>query len=344
MIESEALVRMEPGSLTADEAREWAGRIFGVYNIVTPTADKLIEIIPLLSDDDVLQARGYARDLFRASWRIEIAADGEISTRVRLRGGRGKKDEAGEGRMLGYEQAAQAAGVDSSTIRRNAQMYQVFFGDAPETVLRAQQSLGEKRYLEEALRAEDPHAAIIYFAERKQADPSFTTRDARRWVQVGDVGEIRQRIIPSLVALTLEEPQRTIWEMWLSATNALRKAIPELRRDLNDCVKICREQLSRPAQTTEERICALLIDHPGSYAEDLSRWLDLDSPKTDAVLEAMRDDAIIREVPDFDKSTKFFAARGAVRMTYYYNYPVGADPNEYKYQDPTLVDEFGDEM
>lgn len=342
--EGKNLQRIEPGLPTAPKAETAIGQVLSFFNIMDASTDRIIEHIPLMSDDDLVHVRGYARSLDRTSWRIEIAVDAEILSRAKLRGGRGHKDEEGEGRMAALERAADWARVHPDTIRRNAAIYQAFFDDPEQTIVDVHDTLTQKSYYEIALRADDPVAALRVFAEKKKADYKFSVRDARRWVAVGDVEEVRKRIIPSLIALTLEEPQRTVWEAWIVATNALRSTIPELRRDLNDCVKICREQLSRPEQTIEQRICSLLRSHPGSYSEDLARWLDLDAPKTDAVLSVMIAELTIREVPDFDKGARLCAAGGPVRMTYYFNYAPGTDPEEYRHLDPSGVDEFGDEI
>jgi hypothetical protein len=344
--ESESLVRFEPGLPTALEAREWLDRTFAAYDVVAPSAEQLVEMMPQLGDEDVHRARMYAQALFRASWLIEIAADYEILHRMRLRGGRGKKDVLGEGRMSAYDRAAKAAGVHRNTIMRNAQMHQVFFVDAPETILDVQDSLVEKSYLEEALRADDPYTALKVFVEMKKADPSFTAKDARRWVQVGDVEEVRRQIIPSLACLIEDSPNKPIWEKWLAATKELRTVEPMLQKPLNDCERDLRDQISRPTHTVEERICFLLRENPGMTCEALTPMLGLDRPQVQAVLDVLERENRVRKVSQFDSKTKLVAARGANVWLYFFNWSPGR-PTAPEYEetlDPSSVDEFGDEI
>jgi hypothetical protein len=322
--ESESLVRSVPGIPTPQEFEEPVSELLQYCNQGESSTEQVIERFRLwlawISDDALLEVRAYARAQARAAWRIEVAVDAEILDRIRLRGGRGRKDEAGEGRMSAYAVAAKVAGVHERTIRLNAQIYQTFFQGVPETVAVARHSLGEKTYFQEALRADDPHAALISLAEKKNSDPSFTTYDVRRWLKVGDVEEAKRQTIPSLQEIVLKGEARKAWNRWVAATAELRRMAPELARPLNDCLKLCREEISRPEQTTKERICSLLRETPGDTCENLAQMLRLDRVKTQAILDAMVADGTLRRVPQFDDRTKLVAARGAQVWLYFFNY------------------------
>jgi len=197
-----ALAEVEPHAAVITELQRARG-----------VSARLLEAISTLSDDAVHLVRHYACEIGEQAWLIVCRCDAELARRAQARTGRGHLDLAGTGRMAGYRQAAARAGVAVSVVRRNAQLYATFFGDAPQRVLGAQHPLLEKTFYEEALRAPDPQAALALFRRRRVENPHFTTRQARAEVLRlrREAYERRHRgrpVGPGVVALAS-------WQDWL---------------------------------------------------------------------------------------------------------------------------------
>lgn len=294
--------------------------VFGYFNDLENTADGIIQLIPELPDEMLLETRRYARSLGHVGWRVEVATDAEILSRIQSR--QGNRDGR-EGKMAAYENAAKIAGCHEDTIRRNVQIYKTFLApDVPELVLTAQQKLREKGYCEAALRSDDPHAAILDFAAKKDDDYRFTTWDARKAAKIGDPDKERKRLLPAIDKFLLDAEKQADWETWLSATRKLRESIPPLRKVLHEAVSGCREQLSRPEESMEDRLLFFLREGPGPTCELLADQLLMDRLKVQGVLDRLVAEGNVRAVKQTDEKTKLVASRGATPFIYFINEPV----------------------
>ncbi|NDG19062.1 MAG: hypothetical protein EB117_12430 [Betaproteobacteria bacterium] len=187
-------------------------------NAIDRHADLMIEQLPERSDEEIVEIRSAARAGGRALWRIEAACDAAILDRVKLRGGRGKKDEEAVGVDAAVRKVAADLGVTPRTIYQNAQIHKTFFDQPQETTERAFSSLGpvdhleEKEYFKAALRSPDPHETIEYFARQKAADPNFSTGDAWRIVKNREVPALQSELPP----VATEEVMQS-WRAWCRA-------------------------------------------------------------------------------------------------------------------------------
>lgn len=302
------------GQLAKVELR--LSRVLEYFNDIENNADTIIFLIPEMEDDQVLHVRQYARTMGHAAWRIEAAADASILHRVQSR--QGRRDDSEEGRMDAYARAAKLAGCHEDTIRRNIQIFKTFLGpDVPPLVLDAQQRLREKAYCDEALRAPDPHKALLEFDKKKQADYRFNTVDAKRLARAGDPEKERKRILPAIDKFVMEEASKAHWEMWLAVTHDLAVAIPPLRKILQSAIKECREHLSRPAETLEARLLFFLCEGPGATCELLADQLLENRYKVQGVLDQLVAEKKVRAVKQTDDKTKLIASRGATPLIYF---------------------------
>lgn len=293
----------------------------GFFNEVENTADSIVELLAQMSDEDVLETRRYARALGYVGWRLEVIADAEILKRIQSR--QGQRGNEGDGKMAAYCRAAETAGCHEDTIRRNIQIYKTFLApDVPELVLSAQQKLREKGYCEAALRADNPHEALIEFDRRKQEDFRFNTREAHKVARAGDVEKERKRILPAVAKVLLEPDKQALWEKWLKLTGAVQRGIPDLSRILAEAIKTCREQLSLPEQTVEERLMFFLREGPGPTCEQLADQLQMDRFKVQGILDKLVEEDALRAVKQSDDKTKITSARGATPLLYFVNQPV----------------------
>ncbi len=158
------------------QVTEQFSALFNYLNRLEEFEDTVIELLPFGTDDEVTQARSYAVAMGSTGWRIVCACDAVALSRAALKGGRGKTDDAGVGRLSTAKDEANKAGKKPWTVRRNAQIFNTF-----KTILRNQHSLlDEKGYFEAALRAPDSRKAIKIFEKEKSENPSFTPEDAHR--------------------------------------------------------------------------------------------------------------------------------------------------------------------
>ena len=228
-------------------------------NAIDRHADLMIEQLPERSDEEIVEIRSAARAGGRALWRIEAACDAAILDRVKLRGGRGKKDEEAVGVDAAVRKVAADLGVTPRTIYQNAQIHKTFFDQPQETTERAFSSLGpvdhleEKEYFKAALRSPDPHETIEYFARQKAADPNFSTGDAWRIVKNREVPALQSELPP----VATEEVMQS-WRAWCRACDELIKRVPRLYETIQYAIEEAKYIIEIPAQTVQARIIDLI--------------------------------------------------------------------------------------
>jgi len=154
-----------------------AARYFDSLNHIEHVATDMIERLPSMTDDVLLMARGYAKQLGSAALRVECAADAELIKRAHAPVGRGHKDVAGIGVEATLAHIAQEAHTSKTTLRANAQIYNLILSD--DELAAELTHLEEREFYAQACRAVDPKDAIRQLARRKANDPGYTTRQAR---------------------------------------------------------------------------------------------------------------------------------------------------------------------
>lgn len=192
--------------------------LFSDLNNFEYDADRLIDLLPTLSDDDLINVQNYAKTVTKQAWRVENAVCAEIARRGEQRG-----DKA-----VVVAHAAREMGISNSQLYKNGQIHK-FFGDDPEYA----QNIEEKGFYEEALRhKENPKAALAVIADKKAADPKYTTRHAR-----ADVTAMKQ-------GATAEELENTrLLTVRISNTTAeiLRQVSIRFEEDIDHALAtICR--------------------------------------------------------------------------------------------------------
>lgn len=278
-------------------------------------ADGLIEALPTMNDDALWQARRQARAAGKACWRIECAVDAELLSRVSdARRGQGRRDEEGAGRVAAVEARARENGVEPQQIRRNAQIYKTFLSEqdnilSGQNIKNPAEILEDKYFFEVALRADDPHSALRQFAERKAADPEFSTRDARRLIQAqpaekADLGSVVE------VALGGEDA-RAAWEAYQRAARGLSGHVPTVRGLVAGHLEEMAYELSRPRGTLKSRILELIEDGY-STAVSLAGMLGYHRICVEALLQRLIDSEDVAA----EKQVPNEGARGAAITIY----------------------------
>lgn len=174
--------KSKPLPQIVQNARGVIARIIDLCHTLEDSRDAVIEALPHLPDDGVIEVRMTARLVGVYAWVIEAAADAEMFARVEAKkGGRGNVDEEEAGKVAAANQQAYLDGKSRATVYRNAQIINTF---GKETILTHGNTLQDKGFWITALSAPDPHEAIEIFVEKKTEDPFWEVQDARREIDV----------------------------------------------------------------------------------------------------------------------------------------------------------------
>lgn len=162
-------------------------KIFNHLNKLERLETDVISLLPSLSDEEVMETRGYAKMLGKSAWKIEIACDAQIWERTRAACGRGNKDVDEEGIVAAVNKRAGELGCTGRTIYNNHRLYELFSKEIVETHFN---HLDDKGFYLAASVAPDPHEAIEAFAQERIDNPTFIVKDAWR-----DAKRRRQKLI-----------------------------------------------------------------------------------------------------------------------------------------------------
>ena len=152
-------------------------KIFNHLNKLDKLETDVINLLPELSDDEVMETRNYAKLLGKSSWKIEIACDNEIWNRTKAKCGRGNIDVDEDGIIAAVNKRAGEIGCSGQTIRNNRNIFDTFKEELCKSDFT---HLDEKTFYLAAYVAPDPHAMLEKFAKEKLDNPFFSTRDAFR--------------------------------------------------------------------------------------------------------------------------------------------------------------------
>lgn len=158
-------------ALTPVERHEAAlSPLFNELNTVENSVAAIIELLPNLEEDRLLDIADYANRLGKGAWILRGAATLEIRKRSETRqaGGRGKKDEEGVGVKAQIAALAARIGVQPRTIEADAQIVERFFS-APGDVQKAIDDTLDRGHYIQALRAPLPEEAIKLAQDKAQA-------------------------------------------------------------------------------------------------------------------------------------------------------------------------------
>ncbi len=156
---------------------EQFGSLMNYLNRLEEFQETVISLLPFASDEEVGEVRLRGMAMGATGWRIVCACDAvAIGRAIALKGGRGKVDALGEGKMSAARERGKIGGYDEKQARRNAQLFNTF-----KTVLIDQHSLlDEKGYFEQALRTPRPQKTIKAFEKEKGSNPNFSVTDAAK--------------------------------------------------------------------------------------------------------------------------------------------------------------------
>ena len=160
------------------ESREALGRVLNSVNKLEQSRKQILAMLPHFSDEEVIETRMNARMAGCWSWVIECACDAEMFKREEAQRGRGDVDVDETGRLATDRKQAYLQGVGTSTLYRNAQIYNTF-----ENVLTSENNLEDKGFFIAALAAPDPQAAIEEFSKSKADNAFYAVKDAWREVK-----------------------------------------------------------------------------------------------------------------------------------------------------------------
>lgn len=273
---------------------------------VEASEDECIAQLPGLDDKKLLQVRMHCKATGRSLWHIECAADAEILKRASAPLGRGVRDVKGIGKKAAIAKRAEEIGVDPATIYQNADIHNTFFSGCADTTAKAKyEDLDEKEFFRLALRADDSQAAIVAIAEKKAADPNFTTKDART-----DVYAIKTPSLDSPVPPLIEDESVKEWyeQFVLVVDTAPGEG---LRRILSGAIEEVRDFVQRPVWSRMKQLL-LLIDENVDELDLIAADTGKNRVYVGVWLNRMQQDDLITE---FEKE-RAPGARGAARTGY----------------------------
>lgn len=144
---------------------------------------QLISDISQMNDVEIIQTAITARYAEQFAFLVRGACALELRQRVkeRLKGGRGKKDNTGEGIKAQMRLLASEIGISEKTLEMDARIKNAFFPEINKTTLEHMPSLAREYYVV-ALAAPDPQAAIK-IANKRCLDPDYKLGDFRAYVR-----------------------------------------------------------------------------------------------------------------------------------------------------------------
>lgn len=167
------------------------------FDVLREWADRVIEELPRLPDERIVEICRQAAELERQAFRIRGRGALVIRDRIaqRLSGGRGRRDEEGVGVRAQLKKFAAEVGVDVSTVETDARIVETF--DGSETFGVDADTLG-REYFREALSAPDPKGAITLARKKLESDDRYSVRQFRDDVRAMRESDAREEPPPAL--------------------------------------------------------------------------------------------------------------------------------------------------
>ncbi|MGB7922327.1 MAG: hypothetical protein WCF57_03700 [Pyrinomonadaceae bacterium] len=151
---------------------------------------QLISSISQMENAEIIQTAISARYAEQFAFLVCGACALELRQRVKVRlaGGRGKRDNTGKGIRAQMRILAREIGVNEKTLAIDARIKDIFFREVDQTTLEHMPSLA-REYYAIALAAPDPQSAIE-IAQERCSDPHYKLEDFRAHVRGLKRGEM----------------------------------------------------------------------------------------------------------------------------------------------------------
>src|SRR5688572_5456417 len=232
-----------PRQTVQERATTAAANILELCHTLEGMRDDFIPLLPKLEDETIIAVRMGARAIGVWAWVLECACDAEMFDRVEAKkGGRGNKDEEGEGRKAAAAQQAYTDAKSVRTVYRNAQIINTF---GLETIATHGNTLQEKGFWIVALDAPDPDEAIEVFAEKKTDNPFWEVNDARREVDAIKGKHDKAKRLFSEAVTTVGRRAASDWLRFAAIPELDKLAtscpIPELAKVFTETIKECQQ-------------------------------------------------------------------------------------------------------
>ena len=179
-----------------------APSFFQVLNVAEHSLSSLFQVLPYLSDEQLVEAFGYSRSLGKRSWLIQAAILYEAQQRSSY------NDHALEGIAHRFEISLRHA-------QKYALIWKVFFAPSPgeeESVNVDAILLNEPSwYVIAATESSDPHRWLAYAQDRKVEDPRYSVVAFRREIRLA---RIMEGMADLLEARGILHNNGNHWELW----------------------------------------------------------------------------------------------------------------------------------
>lgn len=224
--------------------------LFNYLNGLEQFEDSILTLLTFASEEEIKQARVYAIAMGSTGWRLVCACDAMLLSMDRAKPG--VVDVDGKGRVAAAKERAKELACEVWTIRRNALIFNTFFKD--DLAVNVHRELEEKGYFEAALRAKNPKKALKAIAMQKHKSPSFSVRDAFRFVK-----EVRGSRAGGLSTSTADylDPnfKNFLLEFETSLTSFKNRCVrPEFAARIESMIKVTRHERERTETSDYESI------------------------------------------------------------------------------------------
>lgn len=254
-------------------------------NDVEMKAQTIIETIPMMDDERLLEIYEQSQILGRCAWRIRAAVAYEILSRATsVKVGRGNKDNEEQGRVAVARKIAKQVGIAPKVLLEEAGIHATFLGNCLSARNNSEthgtyDHLAEKEFYRAAYYSDDPHSTLEFFAHQKSENPTYSTRDAWRHLKEQKTPPIDTPVPP----LIEDECVRSWWERFADVVAGAPDR-PGLRRLLNNVYDEVRNFVQRPSTDRRNQILNLiregidehdLITHEiGADRIHVAKWLN----------------------------------------------------------------------
>lgn len=299
-----------------ERAKDAAANVLHLCHTLEGMRDDFIPLLPKLEDETVIAVRIGARAVSVWAWVIECACDAEMFTRVEAqKGGRGNKDEDGEGKVAAAGQQAYQDGKSVRTVYRNAQIINTF---GIETIATHGNTLQDKGFWIAALDAPDPHEAIEVFAEKKTENPFWEVKDAQREIDVISGKHEKAKRLFNEKVTTIGRRAACDWLRFVADPKldelATSCPFPSLAKIFSDARQECKEAADALFLDNAQE-CVLYIWSLGKNTEkQLQQFTCLPAIEIRRVLDALADKGYFVERP---KAWKTEQGRGTRIMEWH---------------------------
>lgn len=280
-----------------------------VDNITSLEAD-IIAALPDLEEDAIVDLRQKAEKLGIFSWVVGAACDAAIwnhhsAQRSGYKSAPGNPDTQGVGIMAAVAKRAKEIKSTYKTMRENARIYNTFNGHLNAAV----QVLPEKQFFLEALKADDPHAALEQFIAQKQGNNKFSPALAEKLIKDAKKDASQERA--SLVQEFSQPDEKTLSEHtqeFLGVVRQYRNSCPDkdfARRMYDQIIEDFEDHLFGVMADAATRKAVLAASENGCLTVDqIVNRTKLSKKEVEHILESLaRDGAPLTKITGVSRAT-----------------------------------------